>query len=100
MHLAGVVLALEDARGEGVAVDKQVFVGRLELVFVCQARTPEVARLSDHTGVVTGGYMVVVGAVVNRRLPVDRLDPLDRTEGLGAAVAAIEYDVEIPAGVA
>ena len=57
------------------------------------------AGLDEHTGAVGGGDMVVVGAVVYRRLPVHRLQPLDRAEGLRAAVPAIEGHIQIPAGI-
>ena len=59
-----------DAHGERMPVDKQVLVWRLELLLVAHTRSPEVAGLGDHTGAMTGGDVVVVGAVVHGRFPV------------------------------
>ncbi len=47
-----------------------------------------------------GRDVVIVRAVVDQCLPVDRLEPFHRAERLHAAVAPIEHGVEIPARVA
>ena len=44
--------------------------------------------------------MVIVGAVIHRRLPIDRLDPLYGAEGFGATVQPVEGQVQVPPGVA
>src|SRR5207302_8623148 len=56
-------------------VDKGVPVGARELVLVGQRRAAEPAGLDPGAGEMTGGDVVIVRAVVDQRLPVDRLEP-------------------------
>jgi hypothetical protein len=83
-----------------VPVDKGVPVGARELVLVRQPRAAEIAGLDAGAGEMAGGDMIIVRAVVDQRLPVDRLEPFHRAERLRAAVPPVEYGVEIPARIA
>src|SRR5438094_3384577 len=86
MHVpGGVVFHL--AESEGVPVDKDVRIRALKLRLVGEQRATEIAALDNDTGEVTGGDMVVVGAVVHHGLPVDGLDPFQWAEGLHATVS-------------
>ena len=98
--LADLVGALQETHGQGVTVDEQVLVLRLELLLVGQAGDAAMPPLHDDGGQVRGRHMVVVRAVVHRRLPVQRLDPLDGANGLGAVVQPVEADVQQPPRVA
>jgi hypothetical protein len=46
-----------------------------------------------------GRHVIVVGAIVDQGLPVDRLQPFDRSKRLRATATPVEYGIEIPAGV-
>src|SRR2546428_10270780 len=96
MHIpGGVVFHL--AESEGVPVDEDVLVWALKLCLVGEQRATEVAALDDDTGEMTGGDMVVVGAVVHHYLPVDGLDPFQWAEGLHPAVSPVKDRVQVPA---
>ncbi len=68
-------------------------MGCIKLVFMGQKRPSKMACLGQHARVVTRRHVVVIGAIVDRPLPVDRLDPFDRAQGFGATVTAVEDDV-------
>ena len=100
MGLPRLVGPLQETHGERMAVDEQVLVFRLELLLVGQPGKAPVPSLHDDGGQVRRGHMVVVGAVVHRRLPVERLNPFDGAKGLGAVVQPVEADIQQPPGVA
>jgi hypothetical protein len=83
-----------------VPVDESVLVGTLELILMGQPRAAEIAGLDRCAGKMAGRDMVVVRAVIHHRLPVGGFEPLDRTQGLHAAVPPIKRSVEIPPRIA
>ncbi|MGB7025472.1 MAG: hypothetical protein WBD73_16905 [Candidatus Acidiferrales bacterium] len=88
------------AEGDRMPIDEGVLAGAGELGLVRQRRAAEKARLHPGAGKMAGRHVIVVGAIVDQGLPVDRLQPFDRSERLRAAVTPVEYGIEIPAGVA
>jgi hypothetical protein len=65
-----------------------------------QRRAAEIAGLDPGAGEMAGGDVIIVRAIVDQRLPVDRLEPFHRPQCLHAAVPAVERGVQIPARVA
>src|SRR5262245_16253834 len=98
MHVPGCVI-VHLSEGEGVPVDEDVLIWALKLHLMGEQRATEVAALDQDTGEMAGGDMVVVGAVVHHRLPVDRLDPFQWTEGLHATIAPVKDRVQVPARI-
>ena len=55
--------------------------------------------LDQYRGEVCGGDMVIVRAVIDRCLPIQRLDPLHRTDSLSPGVQPVECHIQAPSGV-
>lgn len=80
-------------------VHEDVLVRALELLLMREPRATEVAALDQKTRQVAGRDMVVVGAVVHQRLPVDGLEPFHRAKGLHATVPSVKDRIQVPARV-
>src|SRR5207245_8404413 len=62
-------------------------------------RAKKVAGVDRECGQMARRDMVVVGAVVHQRLPVDRLEPFHGAEGLHTTVPPVKNRVQVPARV-